>query len=1278
MLKVECESCKAPYQIDERRVPASGLKMRCPRCGHSFVVTATAVDRSRLPEPSVALPSLRIAQPTMVGVAPPAPIAAPQSPPWSGQSAQAPPRMVTPLPSDFPAALGSLDESDLPVVAPGLPTHKPATPMAPAPNTAVVNRAVPGAHELTLDLPVLADDLPAARRETPGAARPSASFDLDLPAALSDLPQVQGSDLPQTKHAAAFPAERREAPKSADLLDLPSVQSDLPAASAGLPSVQSDLPAASAGLPAVSASHPSFTLESPAPPASLRPLTRTFGDLDLPSELNAPSRVPTADPSPALGSLPPPAARAQDAEAIADRTGDGRAEDAGAFGELDLPREAPVVAPVIVQPAGRSADPTDFGDLQLDEKPRTSKVSVRAAPARPETAHAGGGMSFGEVQFGEADPVQEGKPQAVEVAPQQAAVAVAAIESAIPSSVVPQAAASARVERPRPAAPPRKRSIRRQLTGALVVLALLGGAALQLTPAGAYGYLALNDIVHAKDYERAMAATMAETERALALDTYDAARGAVDSAAAAQSRMRRAKPLAAYAALVDFAMAVRFGPDMTRASRGSQLLAALPRDEPVKYRDVALAAQAAENDDLDKARKTLEEASRRNAGDPIQLEIAYLRGDIELASRDGAAALAAFDRAAASSNDARAHFGLARSHDLLDDLIKASNEIEATLALSPSHPGALTLRAAARMKSSPADDGQALKDLAAVLEGPARAKASPNELSTAYALKARISLDRGSSSEARDAFGEAVKLNPRNLDALNGEGRLFLNEGRFTEALTRFETALQLDAASAETIANDAEAKIALERFAEAKQQLVGARQRFPKNMAVLSLLGKVEEHLGNKNAASTILRSAIALVDPSRRDAVLPYVAMSQLLSSQGQWSEARAVLDDARSKLPSSAALDRAFGDLAALQGDYEKAIANYRSAIARDPHDAGAHFRLGSTLCKMRRFDEASAEFDHVAAVDRDYPGLSLARGLLFEESGDVEKAIDQFKSALARAPEDPDLQLRVGSAYVAIGQPESAIPMLRKVLDKRPTSAEAHHYLGRALMLQGPSLEVEALRNLRRAVDLDGNRAEYHVYVAWAANEATPAQLELARDEVDRALALDSLNAEAYWQKGVLERMEGAIEDAIRDEKRALELRPSRYEAHATMAECYQDRNDDAASISEWAKAISNDAATPQGEVRHPYWRYKYGKLLAEHGNFAAALPLLLGAANTVEKGALRAGWIAPLEFLTAEALRKSGRKVEAIDHYKRFLEIAPATSPDRTDAQNALAQLTAKR
>src|SRR5512139_3340510 len=38
MVKVECHGCSAPYQVDERRIPPAGLKMRCPKCGASLLV----------------------------------------------------------------------------------------------------------------------------------------------------------------------------------------------------------------------------------------------------------------------------------------------------------------------------------------------------------------------------------------------------------------------------------------------------------------------------------------------------------------------------------------------------------------------------------------------------------------------------------------------------------------------------------------------------------------------------------------------------------------------------------------------------------------------------------------------------------------------------------------------------------------------------------------------------------------------------------------------------------------------------------------------------------------------------------------------------------------------------------------------------------------------------------------------------------------------------------------------------------------------------------------
>ena len=38
MITVACISCSHQYSLDERRLAATGLKMRCPKCGTSFMV----------------------------------------------------------------------------------------------------------------------------------------------------------------------------------------------------------------------------------------------------------------------------------------------------------------------------------------------------------------------------------------------------------------------------------------------------------------------------------------------------------------------------------------------------------------------------------------------------------------------------------------------------------------------------------------------------------------------------------------------------------------------------------------------------------------------------------------------------------------------------------------------------------------------------------------------------------------------------------------------------------------------------------------------------------------------------------------------------------------------------------------------------------------------------------------------------------------------------------------------------------------------------------------
>ena len=116
MFKVECEGCNAPYQVDERRVPPTGLKMRCPKCGASFVVHKPGEEEVPLPAlagPKTAATGARVTAAMEAPEVPDLPTAAaPRAPPRPPapprpQAAPAPAAQRRRLELDLPAALGA-------------------------------------------------------------------------------------------------------------------------------------------------------------------------------------------------------------------------------------------------------------------------------------------------------------------------------------------------------------------------------------------------------------------------------------------------------------------------------------------------------------------------------------------------------------------------------------------------------------------------------------------------------------------------------------------------------------------------------------------------------------------------------------------------------------------------------------------------------------------------------------------------------------------------------------------------------------------------------------------------------------------------------------------------------------------------------------------------------------------------------------------------------------------------------------------------------------------
>jgi tetratricopeptide (TPR) repeat protein len=807
---------------------------------------------------------------------------------------------------------------------------------------------------------------------------------------------------------------------------------------------------------------------------------------------------------------------------------------------------------------------------------------------------------------------------------------------------------------------PRRSNLRFVAVG-MAGFTLVGGL-MTFNPAwGPFGSHLISDKVNASAYDEAVLALRTSTVASLDEDTLVAATTAADKARAELRERERHKDTAAYTAFVINMRSLRFGRDGGMETTAKALLEGLKEHDSVPLL-LAMASSDALDGELARARQTISTIQSR---EPEDVDAAVLAGEIELKSKDAPAAVAAFSKATNLHKSARTLYGLARAQLAAGKRAEAEATARGALESSPSHVGARILIATIAA-TSPTREGEALKLLTEVTEdGPLKPLASPPELVEAFVQLGHVQSNASKISQAQEAFAGALRLDPQSVAALVGSGELYYRSARYSEAEARFESALKADADSLDAKIGTAKTWIALERTKEAKDHLTKLLTAYPKEPMVFYWAGRVNELLGQRKEAESDFRKAIDNAKTPEQG-VPSYVALAALLASTNRAAEAATLLQDASKNYPGSPELAKARGEVALRSGKLEEALGQFEAALKKAPDDLSTRFFIGQTLMKMRKFDQAVAVLDAVQKIDPEYPGLSLERGLYYEETGQSEEALRMYESALKKAPNDVDLKLRIASTQVAAGAAKQAEPLLKEVIRERGNSAEANHFLGRAMLLSGSNLN-EAMRHLRRAIELDANRAEYHLYVGWAANEA--GQAELAEVSLEKALELDATLGDAYWQRGVLNQKLGRIDKALEDLEVALEKRPSRYEAHATMALCFEAQNNMSKAEASWRKAIA-------GNDKVAEFHYKLGELLERNGNKKDAM---LELDKAVELGVLkepRPAWLFRAYRLLGEGLEATNAE-KALGHYQEYLRLAPKDDAYRSDVEASVEVLRKK-
>ena len=798
-----------------------------------------------------------------------------------------------------------------------------------------------------------------------------------------------------------------------------------------------------------------------------------------------------------------------------------------------------------------------------------------------------------------------------------------------------------------------------RLALAIVPALAIGGGALSVTSAGPYGYYAISDAITRSDNDAALVALAASQLEAAAVDVAGSVDGANTSCSMAQKSHPRFSPMASFCAQRIFVSSLRFGRDLPLEAEGRQLVDAIGVREPGLYLDLARAGKAALDGQLDEALAGAEVHAAEYEGLALAAEIA-------LKARKYDRALTHAESMAKMAPNARSLYALARAQLELGKEAEAVATARNVIKLSANHVGARILLAAA-LSTKDSTEAQAIALLNEIIKpGAVRDGVSQTELVRAQSMLGYVHLRHSRISAAETAFNAALKLDPRAEDALVGNGELLYEAGRYTDALAGFEAARRVSPRNTQACVGIAKVKLAQELMKEALADLAPLAQSTP-DPIVGYWLGRTHIAMGKKGLAEQAFRKAVE-TGGTLPGVVRAYVALAELLESQGKSEEAGTVLSSAATVMPNSYELHIAQGDAALNAGRLEDAEKQFSKAREIDAQNLAAIFRLAVTLRRGRQFDRAKELYERVAKADPNYPGLALEWGVLFEETGATDRALKMYQDALKRAPDDIDLMLRVGSTQVIGGHAKAAVPLLQQVYNRRRNSAEVNHFLGRAHLLdEEPS---KALTFLRNAVRSDPNRAEYQLYLGWAANEA--GQAGEAEQAIQRALELDKNLADAYWQRGVLLQRKGKIDEALDDLRTAIAKRPSRFEAYAAMAICYQEKTEYDNALDAWRKAVAGNDAVPE-------WQFRLAKVLWDRNARAEATKYLISAVDLVTQkletkqipSAPR--WLWQANFLLGEALRTTD-KPRAIEAFRAYLKMCSPDDAYRTDAEEAIKQL----
>ena len=334
-----------------------------------------------------------------------------------------------------------------------------------------------------------------------------------------------------------------------------------------------------------------------------------------------------------------------------------------------------------------------------------------------------------------------------------------------------------------------------------------------------------------------------------------------------------------------------------------------------------------------------------------------------------------------------------------------------------------------------------------------------------YDARGALYATRDKYTQAISDFTEALKLNPKDSEALNNRGRAYYSQGDHSRAISDYSRAIELSPNFSQAHTNLGNAYYLMGDYSRAILNYDKAIVLNPKYSLAYYNRGLAYNALGDYPHAISDYDRAIEF-NLKFSEA---YVSRGDAYGSMGNNTSAISDYDRAIELNPKLSKAYYGRGLVYSSQDDLTRAISDFSQAIKRNPKYSEAYNNRGVAYSSQGDHTQAMSNYEQAVKYGPENGDAFYNRGIEYYSRGDHTRAISDYTRAIELNPKHIGAYTNRGLAYRSRGEYTQAIADFNQAINLSPKFSEAYYNRGTVHVIQ--KNYEQAKKDYLKAVELN---------------------------------------------------------------------------------------------------------------------------------------------------------------------------------------------------------------